>query len=288
MTTLGEELKHSIESLDEVSDSPNLDAQTLFADRMGKSKAWILAHPEAELPVKTHHSIQADIIQLKNRVPLPYVLGHWEFYGLDFILTQDTLIPRPETELLVEQALNYLSQHPKKKWAADVGTGSGCIAIALAKTKPNLSFIATDISYPALKVAHENASRHDVAKRIQFIQSDLLPPVNQPYDLICANLPYIPADLLPTLKVAKGEPALALDGGLNGLEIIGRFLETAPRWISPGGCLLIEIEQSQGPLVQSLARRAFPLAETNVLKDLAGFDRLVTIQLPEKKSSNED
>ena len=287
MISLGEVLKHSTESLVEISDSPNLDAQTLLADRIGKSRAWILSHPEAELPIKTHQSIQADIIDLKNGVPLPYVLGHWEFYGLDFTLTQDTLIPRPETELLVEQAVNWLSQHPKKKWATDVGTGSGCIAITIAKSKPTVSFIATDISYPALKVARENASRHDVVKRIQFIQSDLLPPIAHPFDLICANLPYILSDLLPTLKVAKAEPQLALDGGQNGLEFITRFLDTAPHLISPGGSLFIEMEKSQGLEVQSLALRAFPLAEINVLKDLAGFHRLVTIQVPDGKSSME-
>ena len=135
-----------------------------------------------------------------------------------------------------------------------------------------------------MQVARENASRHDVAKRIQFIQSDLLTAVAHPFDLICANLPYIRSDLLPTLKVARAEPELALNGGQNGLEFIARFIGNAPHLISPGGCLFIEIEKSQGLEVQSLARRAFPLAEINVLKDLAGFDRLITVQLPDVSS----
>lgn len=288
MITLGEVLKQSSESLVEVSDSANLDVQILLADRMGESRAWVLAHPEAELPESTYQSFQADIGRLIKGVPLPYVLGHWEFYNLDFILTQDTLIPRPETELLVEQASIWLSLHPDKKWAADVGTGSGCIAIALAKSRPGLSVIATDISYPALKVAAENAYRHHVSSQIQFVQSDLLPPLTHPIDLICANLPYIRSDLLPSLEVARSEPELALNGGQNGLTIIGRFVETSARWLSPGGCLFIEIEKSQGLEVQGIARKAFPLSEINILQDLAGYDRLITVQLPGNSSSNEN
>lgn len=281
MITLGEALKLNTESLVDVSETPNLDAQTLLADRIGRSRAWILAHPEAELPETTYQSYQADINGLIDGMPLPYVLGHWEFFGLDFSLSQDTLIPRPETELLVEKAEAWLDRHPEKNWAADVGTGSGCIAISLAKTRPFLSFIATDISFAALKVARENAFRHKVAKRVEFIQSDLLTPVAHPIDLICANLPYIPSDVLPVLKVIKAEPELALDGGHNGLDIITRFLEAAPRWISAGGYLLIEIERSQGLQVQGIARRVFPLAEIDIHKDLAGFDRVISIQLTE-------
>ena len=279
MITLGEALKNSTQFLVEVSDSPNLDAQTLIADRLGKSRAWILAHPEFELSDSIKQTIQRDIEQLKNGIPLPYVLGHWEFYGLDFYLTRETLIPRPETELLVENAVNWLNRNQERRWAADLGTGSGCIAISLARTIPTISFVATDISYPALVVARKNADRHEVVERILFIQSDLLPPMSRQFDLICANLPYIPSEILATLKVAKGEPKLALDGGQDGLDLIQRFFEFAPDHTAPGGFLLIEIEASQGPAVSDLASQSFPSAEINVVQDLAGLDRLVTIQL---------
>lgn len=284
MITLGEVLKICTESLVEVSDSPNLDCQTLLADRLGQSRAWILAHPDINLTQRDYKSFQDDIEQLKMGVPLPYVLGHWEFYGLDFSLTRDTLIPRPETELLVEFAVDWLDRHPEKRWAADIGTGSGCIAITLAKNMPNLSMVATDISFPALKVAWKNSSRHNVANQVKFVQSDLLLPVNYRFDLICANLPYIPTKVLPTLKVSKGEPELALNGGPQGVDFIARFLESAPDKIAAGGTMLIEIERIQGQEVKRLAQRVFTGAEIIVNKDLSGFDRLVAIHLPEDAS----
>ena len=280
MITLGKALKGSTESLLEVSDTPNLDSQTLLADRFGKSRAWILAHPEAHLTETIQQTLQGDLEKLKKGIPLPYVLGYWEFYGLDFTLTKDTLIPRPETELLIEQAVNWLDLQPGNSLAADIGTGSGCIAITLAKIKPSLTVIATDISLPALRVSHENSSRYDVSNRVHLVQADLLSPLAHRFDLICANLPYIPSHQLQALKVSHGEPELALDGGAKGLDLIGRFLEHAPDQIAPGGCLLIEIECSQGSEVQKLAQRAFPSAEIGILEDLAGLDRLVTIQLP--------
>lgn len=281
MITLAQALKQSVETLVEVSDTPNLDAQTLLAHCSGKSRAWILAHPEECLTEIVVSSWLRDIEKLKTGVPLPYVLGHWQFYGQDFTLTADTLIPRPETELLIEEAVGWLDFQPGHRLAADIGTGSGCIAVSLSMVKPDLSVIATDISYPALKVARRNSSLHNVFERVHFLQTDLFPPIAHRFDLICANLPYIPTETLPTLKVSHREPKLALDGGANGLEIIGRFLKEAPYHINPGGTLLIEIDHSQGFEVQSLAQNIFPRAEISLKHDLSGLDRLVTIQLPE-------
>lgn len=281
MITLSQALKNSTESLVEVSDTPNLDAQTLLAHHIDRSRAWILAHPEECLTDTSHQIFQRDIIKLTEGIPLPYVLGKWEFFGFDFSLTKDTLIPRPETELLIEHAVDWLDLHPEKRWAADVGTGSGCIAVTLAKIKPRLTVVATDISHPALIVGQKNASYHNVANRVHLLQSDFLSSVAQRFDLICANLPYIPTMVLPTLKVFRGEPKLALDGGADGLDLIRSFLEIAPHQVASGGCLLLEIEQSQGTATRGLAHRAFPLAEISVEKDLAGLDRLVKIQLPD-------
>ncbi len=190
------------------------------------------------------------------------------------------LIPRPETELLVERALSWLPLHPGRHLACDVGTGSGCIAVALAVHDPDLHLIATDISLPALEVARLNAGRHGITGRLQLLQADLFPPGQARFNLICANLPYIPTLALHSLDVYQREPALALDGGPDGQSLIRRLLQSAPDRLSPGGLLLLEIEASQGPSVQSLAQSAFPTAAVRVLPDLAGRDRCVEVANP--------
>jgi release factor glutamine methyltransferase len=281
LITIAQALQHSLTALVEVSDTPNLDAQILLAHCFDKSRAWILTHPEANLTESIYSALLKNIELLEKGTPLPYVLGDWEFYGLDFTLTPDTLIPRPETELLVEQAINWLDLHPEHQLAVDLGTGSGCIAISITKVNPDLTVIATDISYPALKVARKNSVRHKVSDRVFFLQTDLFPPIARQFDLIIANMPYIPTQTLDTLKVSKGEPKLALDGGAKGLDLISRVLKESPAHLKPGGIVLIEIESSQGSEALSISRGAFPSAEINLLQDLSGFDRLITIFLPE-------
>jgi release factor glutamine methyltransferase len=164
-----------------------------------------------------------------------------------------------------------------------VGTGSGCIAVSLAVHTPSLRIIATDRSLPALLVAQQNVRRHAVMERIDLIQCDLLSPFPLSpnplfFDLICANLPYIPSNSLPGLAVARREPLLALDGGVDGLETIGDLLQQAPARLAPGGLLLLEIEAGQGEAAYRLASQAFPLAKVQLLPDLAGRDRLISIE----------
>ncbi len=210
--------------------------------------------------------------------PLPYILGHWEFFGLDFKVTPAVLIPRPETELLVEQALAWLSEHPMQRLAVDLGTGSGCIAISLAVHVSDLRLLAIDRSWEALEVARFNAGRHSVRERIDFIQADLLSPIRfqaPGCNLFIANLPYIPTDTLHTLDVYGKEPELALDGGPDGLEIIRRLLSQAPLGMASTGLALLEIEHRQGVQAQALAENAFPSGEVSILKDLAGLDRVI-------------
>jgi release factor glutamine methyltransferase len=258
-----------------------LDAQTLLAHCLGKSRTWLLSHPEESLTKSVFSAFQQKIDALERGIPLPYVLGHWEFYGLDFTVTSDTLIPRPETELLVDKALDWLNLQPKSCLVVDIGTGSGCIAVTLAKHHPDVSVIATDISHSTLKIARGNAIQHKVGHQVDFLQADLFPPILDRIDLICANLPYIPTQTLQTLEVSGREPDLALNGGLDGLVLIGNLFEEAPAHIAPGGSLLIEIESSQGDNAQNLAQRAFPYAEISLVPDLSGKDRLVTVQLLE-------
>jgi release factor glutamine methyltransferase len=281
LTTISQVLERSAAALVKVSDTPSLDAQTLLAHCLGESRTWLLSHPEENLTNAVFSTFQQEVNALEHGIPLPYVLGHWEFYGLDFTVTPDTLIPRPETELLVDKALDWLNLQPKPCLVADIGTGSGCIAVTLSKHHPNVSVIATDISHSALKIARGNASLHKVGDQVNFLQTDLFPPILDRIDLICANLPYIPTQTLQILDVSGREPDLALDGGPEGLDLIGSLFEEAPAHIAPGGSLLIEIESSQGGKAQNLAQRAFPYAEISLLPDLSGKDRLVTIQLLE-------
>jgi len=262
-----------------LSDSPALDAQVLLAHILDKPRAWVLAHPEAKLTSGQQAALGSAVRRLEGGEALPYVLGGWEFFGLEFILTPDVLIPRPETELLVEAALRWLRTHPDRRCAADIGTGSGCIAVSLAVNVPDLHMIATDISRTAVNVARRNAEKFDVTGRMDFFCCDLLPEDMQPLDLVAANLPYIPSKTLRRLRVHGREPVLALDGGADGLDIIRRLMAGAPCCLAPGGLLLVEIEASQGAKVLSLACDAFAEAEIHLRQDLSGRDRLVEVQL---------
>jgi release factor glutamine methyltransferase len=278
--TISDWLKTLFCKLNPTSETASLDAQVLLAHVTGKPRSWILAHPEADLSPDEVHTLENALKRLEAGAPLPYVLGHWEFYGLDFIVTPATLIPRPETELLVVEALRWLRSQPGRHWALEVGTGSGCISIALAVNAPGLSILASDISLPALQIARQNARWHGVAQRLLWVQTDLIPPTHRHFDMICANLPYIPTEQLELLPVAQREPRQALDGGPDGLLAIHRLLQAAPRHLAPGGLLILEIEASQGKAARELARASFPGAEVQVLADLAGWDRLLRVELP--------
>jgi release factor glutamine methyltransferase len=258
-----------------------LDLQTLLAHLLGQSRAWLLAHPEAALTEQQTYEWKAALARLRRGVPLPYVLGRWEFFGLQLIVTPEVLIPRPETERLVETALTWINK-PKSaiRTCIDIGTGSGCIAVALAVHAPTLSLTATDISPDALAIAHANAEKNAVTDRIELYTADLLdsPALAQRrFDLLVANLPYIPTSTLRLLDVFAREPTLALDGGADGLDLVRRLLQTAPQHLAPGGTLLLEIEASQGKVALALANNAFPKAECNVLPDLSGRERLLAI-----------
>ncbi len=268
------------------SDTPQLDAQVLLAHVFQKPRTWMLAHPESTLDPQAASVLESLIQRLERGEPLPYVLGHWEFFGLDFDITPDVLIPRPETELLVEHAISWLQALPERRMVADVGTGSGCIAVAIAVNVPNARVVATDLSHKALEVAIRNARKFDVAHRIDFVQCDILPdhiaslPTDRHFDLICANLPYIPTQKLHHLPVYGREPTLALDGGQDGLDPFRKLLRLAPDWLAPAGRILLEIESSRGAAALSLAYDVLTAGEMHLHRDLAGQDRLLEIQMP--------
>jgi release factor glutamine methyltransferase len=269
------------------------EAALLLAHVLGQSREWVLAHPEAELTPEQGERFTQLIEQAERGTPLPYLLGQWEFFGLNFKITPDVLIPRPETELLVEKALARLSVRRNdfsrsyekatevattNQMIVDVGTGSGIVAVTLAVKLPQAQVIAADVSAAALEVARANAVARGVADRVKFIRGDLLEGVGK-VNLICANLPYIPTAELETLPVFKHEPALALDGGPDGLRVIERLLATAGEHLLPGSALLAEIGAAQGQATLALARNYFPSAQAAVHKDLAGLDRLLEIEV---------
>lgn len=251
---------------------PRREAELILAQAMGATREWIIAHPEAELNDEQRARFDEMIAQMNRGTPLPYVLGEWEFFGLVFKVNQHVLIPRPETELLIETAIRY-----QPFAICDVGTGSGIIAITLATKLNDAEIFATDISEEALRVAKENAQRHGVADRIKFIHGDLLEGVDK-VNMICANLPYIPTQELETLEVIKHEPRLALDGGDDGLRIVERLLDTARDHLLPRGVILAEIAANEGETALRLAKTYFPAAISEVKKDLAGLERLLVIR----------
>ena len=276
----------TVTRLELFGDTPQLDAQVLLAHILQKPRSWVMAHPEQSVTNDQELQVESALIKLEGGEPLPYVLGKWGFFGLEFDITKDVLIPRPETELLVEKAINWLKAAPERRTIADVGTGSGTIATSIALQMQDVRILATDISLDALKVAQRNARKFNVLQRIDLLQCDLLPQhiaslsTDRHFDLICANLPYIPTQTLLQLPIYGREPTLALDGGADGLEIYRRLFKLAPDWLAPHGMLLLEIESTLGVKALSLAYDSFADIRIHLHQDLAGRDRLLEIMLP--------
>lgn len=278
-------LSDLIARLAAISDTPALDASVLLARILGKSRTWVMAHPEPTLATDQQKQLEDSLARLENGEPLPYVLGHWEFFGRKFEITRDVLIPRPETEFLVEKALAWLRESPLRRTVADVGTGSGIIAVTIAIEVPSARLLATDISPAALQVAQSNARKFNVADRVKFMECDILPThpkslsTEEHFDLLCANLPYIPTETLRSLPVYNREPTLALDGGADGLDLFRKLMKVAPEWMAPNSLILLEIESTLGVQALNLACDMFSRAEIHLHKDLAGHDRLLEIML---------
>jgi release factor glutamine methyltransferase len=289
LTTITQALAWATNQLRATSATPRLDAELLLAYSLGWDRARLLAEGRTPFPAER----QAELNELVRRraalEPVAYLTGHKEFYGLDFSVDQRVLVPRPETELLVELALNIArtkNQEPRtghersvlgsRFSVLDLGTGSGAIAVALAIHLPAARIIAIDISPAALAVARANVERHGVADRVQLAEGDLLESLHEPVDLLVSNPPYtILAEI--DAGVRRHEPQRALDGGPDGLAIYRRLLASMPDKLRPGGAALLEIGATQGAAVSELARRHFPEAQIGVHKDLAGLDRVVVI-----------
>lgn len=258
---------------------PHQIALVLLAHVVQRPKTWLLAHPEAHLSKTQADQLEGLLQRLEVGEPLPYLVGTQEFFGLEFEVNPSVLIPRPETEIMVETALAWLQEHPSSRNGIDVGTGSGCIAISLVSNCPDLNMLATDLSETALNVATKNAQKHNVADRISFSLSDLIPEDPQPVDLVCANPPYIPTEKLVEVNSLPWEPSLALDGGESGLDLISKLLEKLPAFLNNPALILLETEATLGAQTLQLAKRNFPNAEVSLHKDLFERDRMVRIEV---------
>jgi release factor glutamine methyltransferase len=261
------------------SDSIRSDLRALLAHKLSQTTTWVAAHPETLISNEIAADLNIDAEKLIDGTPLPYLIGMKEFFGLEFLVNPAVLIPRPETELLVEHAIDWLGEHPDVDELADVGTGSGCIPIAIAVNRPGITAWGCDLSGEALRVARWNITKHHLTDRVHLIQSDLFQALQpEQFHLITANLPYIPTNAVRNLRVAKYEPVLALDGGPAGLAFIERLLRQLSGRMPAPFCILLEIEYRQAESIRPLAEKWFEGYPYRVFRDLGGLPRLVEIR----------
>ncbi len=302
MATTGELLESGVQRLREAgSETPRLDAELLLAHVNGVDRTTILAHPEAPVGTGPQAVYEELLTRRAAGEPVAYLRGVKEFHGLALASDPRALIPRPETELLVDGAIDEVMRRltagargpaiPPLR-VLDVGTGSGAIAIALAVAlrgrrvpADEVDILAVDVSPDALDLARENAVGHAVADRLRFEAADLVPPRVAEWDVIVANLPYVRSDAMATLPVASSfEPALALDGGPDGLSVIGRLLEVLPRTLAIDGVALLEIGGDQGEAIVALAADRLPGWSCRVAADLGGLPRVARLERAEPGS----
>jgi release factor glutamine methyltransferase len=276
------------------SESARLDTELLLGWAVGADRTALLAHPETPVGIDAAAAFEGAVSRREAGEPVAYIRGIKEFYGLAFAVDRRALIPRPETELLVAEAESEvawrLTSAPRpagtpKIRVLDAGTGSGAIAIALAillgrrRMLPEVSIIGADSSPEALSLARENAVAHAVADEVAFAEADLLPASQPPFDLILANLPYIPSGEIDRLPVAASfEPRLALDGGPDGLAVVRRLLAALPAGLTPEGTALLEIGFDQGPTIESSVAEMGPEWSCRIQPDLSGRPRLAHVE----------
>ena len=274
---IGEALRHFRSELFGSADDPSLETQLIFQKATGLSRPVLLSHGERLLDPAAESEIREMIRRRKEGFPLPYLLGAWEFYGHTFEVDPSVLIPRPETELLVEHAEAWLRKHPEVHRGFDIGTGSGCIAISLLLDFPELCMTAVDIRPDTLRTAKRNAERHHCSERFFPVRASLFSAFTGNAELVCANLPYIPSRTCPEIEPAKYEPLTALDGGPDGFDLYRLLFQQLAHKITEGSLILCEIEYRQGELAAETAREYFPGKPVSILEDLAGQPRLLRI-----------
>ena len=251
----------------------SFDAEVLARHALGWDRATLLAHGREPAPADFTPAFEALIARRVRREPVAQIVGRREFWGRDFKVTPDVLVPRPETELIVEEALAFAEQFSCRT-IVEVGTGSGCIAVSVACELPDVRIVAVDVSAPALAVAQRNAELHAVTDRVTFHHADVLEGIEGTFDLVLSNPPYMRADDAPTLQpeVLNYEPGAALFGGADGLSVVRRLLDAAPRVLAPGGRLILEFGMDQHRAVADAADAA-GWKVLRIRKDLQGIPR---------------
>lgn len=278
---IDESLKVGIEQLEKAGvGSPRINAEVLLMHAAGCDRTALLAHPERELTAGQSAAYEAWLMERAAGKPAQYITGHQEFWGLEFLVNPSVLIPRPETELLVESAIEFAKAGPPNLTVADVGTGSGCIAVALAKELPEARIYALDNSQDALNTARRNAARNKLDERITFLHSDLLKPVSgdalPTFDLVVSNPPYVSERDFPyvMVEVRKYEPASAVFAGESGIEVYERLIPQAVAALRSGGHIILELGYDVRERVRSLLLPEH-WTDTDWRKDLAGHIRAV-------------
>jgi release factor glutamine methyltransferase len=281
LTSLNQFRQTAIERLTQADvDAPRLSAEVVLAHALELSRTQLLAQSDRPLTPDQFARAQRDVERLVNNEPLAYVVGHREFYDVDLLTDARALIPRPETECLVEYAIQIMADR-SAPLIADVGTGCGAIAVTLAKHLPQARVIATDLSPDAIDLARTNAQRIGVEARIAFRIGSILEPIAESLDLLAANLPYIDDKDWPYLaKTIRGhEPMMAFIGGPDGLDLVRALLRNAFRVLHPGSVILLEIGAYHGDAVTEIALQNFPQARVRIKPDYAGLDRLAVIEI---------
>jgi release factor glutamine methyltransferase len=268
-------------------ENPRLNAELLLARSLNLSRERLYIRLNDPMTEKEEETMERLMGRRISREPLQYILGHQEFWSIDFSVDPRVLIPRPETELLVDQALLILSENPlgRTPHALEIGTGSGAVAISLAKEVGDLFLVATDISRDALLLAQENAESGGVLHRVAFVNGDLFEPFRLfgrrgPFDLILSNPPYITFSKIDELpkEVRDYEPIIALNGGEDGLDFYGRIIAQAPDYLRRGGWLLLEVGQGQSRIVSELFEEGSYFLKPECIPDLSGIERVVKAQ----------
>lgn len=260
------------------SDSPRLDAEVLLAHSRRCARIKLYTDFAEPLPDDVRAAMRELVKRRAAAEPVAYLVGHREFFSLDFVVTRDVLIPRPETETLVLEVIERAKSLPAPR-ILDIGTGSGCIAISLATQLPAAHVTAVDISPPALRIAQENAERHNVTDRMRFLLGDLfaLVPTGETFDFIVSNPPYVATeewDALPP-DVRQHEPRSALDAGLGGLAVLSRLAAEASPFLNPGGWLFLEFSPEQAEPLRAIAILQSAFDQVDVIKDLSGKARIL-------------
>lgn len=256
-------------------DKPRLTAELLLAHALGRERSYLYAHPEDDLDIDRRRAAFTDMVRRRAEgTPLQYLTGVQEFYGRPFAVSPAVLIPRPETELVIAAALELVPGDAPAR-IADIGTGSGCLAVTLALERPRAVVVATDISPAALALARRNADA--LGARVEFLESDLLAAAPGPFDLVVSNPPYIPDSEWATLQreVRDHEPRLALLAGPTGAEVYARLIPQAHAALRPGGGLVLELGYSSAPAVRALLT-AEAWASVSTRPDAQGWERVLT------------